>query len=108
MATSPRDPILVETGAQIRKARREAGLNLHEFALLTGLSISALSLIETGKRDLRLTTLATISSALRMSPAHLIGGKRNDGDAAASTQGDTGHDAELGEESQGFDLSDFR
>lgn len=107
MTTSPREPILVETGARIRKARREAGLNLHEFALLTGLSISALSLIETGKRDLRLTTLATISSALRMSPADLIGGKRNDGDAAAGTGGDTRPDAEPGGESQGFDLSDY-
>lgn len=107
MTKPEREPILVETGARIRKARLEAGLNLQDFARLTGLSISALSLIETGKRDLRLTTLDTISSALRVSLADLFGGKRSDRDAAAGAGADTGRDAEPGDGARGYDLEEY-
>ncbi|UYP67831.1 helix-turn-helix transcriptional regulator [Thalassobacter stenotrophicus] len=40
-----------------------------QLARLTGISAPALSLIETGKRDPRLTTLKRIADALRAPPA---------------------------------------
>lgn len=43
---------------------RPTGLSLHELARLSGISGSALSLIETGKRDARLSTLDRIARSL--------------------------------------------
>jgi transcriptional regulator with XRE-family HTH domain len=63
---------LAETGRRIRKAREASGLNLHELALLSGVSGPALSLIENGKRDLRLTSLFRIAAALRVGAGDLF------------------------------------
>jgi len=60
------EDILSTTGAHIRQARTAARLNLAQLARLTGISPAALSLIETGQRDLRLTTLNRIANALRV------------------------------------------
>jgi HTH-type transcriptional regulator, competence development regulator len=64
--------LLAEVGHRIREARAAQGLSLEQLARLTGISAPALSLIETGKRDPRLTTLKRISDALRVAPATLI------------------------------------
>lgn len=58
------EKILEQTGAAIRRQRLAEGLGLKELARLSGLSISALSLIETGKRDPRLSTLDRIAKSL--------------------------------------------
>lgn len=58
--------ILIATGRRIRAARKENRINLHQLALLTGISAPALSLIENGKRDPRLSTLSKIAGALRV------------------------------------------
>ena len=63
---------LIRAGGRIRAAREARGLNLHELARLSGISASALSLIETGQRDLRLTTLCRIAAALRVSAGDLL------------------------------------
>ena len=63
---------LAETGARIRKLRETNELSLHELARLCGISAPALSLIETGKRDLRLTSLYRIANALRVPAASLL------------------------------------
>jgi len=63
---------LAEIGGRIRKVREASGLNLHELALLSGVSAPALSLIENGKRDLRLTSLFRIAGALRISVGDLF------------------------------------
>ena len=47
--------LLVDAGRRIREARTEQALSLEQLARLTGISAPALSLIETGKRDPRLT-----------------------------------------------------
>ncbi|WP_424934326.1 helix-turn-helix domain-containing protein [Amaricoccus macauensis] len=72
MADDASDPILIETGKRIRAARLAANLSLTDLARLTGISTGALSLIETGKRDSRLTTLARIAEALRLAPTTLL------------------------------------
>jgi HTH-type transcriptional regulator, competence development regulator len=65
--------LLADFGRRLRAVRAAQGLNLHQLALLTGISAPALSLIETGKRDPRLTTLRRLSTALRLSLGDLLG-----------------------------------
>jgi DNA-binding Xre family transcriptional regulator len=81
------------------RARLDADLNLQELARLTGLSIGALSQIETGKRDVRLTTLVRIAVALRLAPATLLG-------APAGDQVETSVEAPLADP-EGYDLGDY-
>lgn len=64
--------LLADAGHRIREIRAAQGLSLEQLARLTGISGPALSLIETGKRDPRLTTLKRIADALRVAPATLI------------------------------------
>lgn len=64
MALGDEGEILVRVGAEIRRQRQANGLSLHELARLSGISGSALSLIETGKRDARLSTLDRIARSL--------------------------------------------
>jgi len=63
---------LAQVGRRIRQARDASGLNLHELARLSGISAPALSRIETGKRDLRITSLYRIAAALRVSARDLV------------------------------------
>ena len=64
--------LLAEFGRRIRETRVAHGLSLEQLARLTGISAPALSLIETGKRDPRLTTLNRIADALRAPLAAII------------------------------------
>jgi transcriptional regulator with XRE-family HTH domain len=64
--------LLTDVGHRIRETRAALGLSLEQLARLTGISAPALSLIETGKRDPRLTTLTRIADALRVAPATFI------------------------------------
>ncbi|WP_444451285.1 helix-turn-helix domain-containing protein (plasmid) [Rhodobacter capsulatus] len=73
-----------------------AGLNLEQLARLTGISAPALSLIETAKRDARVTTLARIARALRVPLADLL-------EDRTSRPGEAG-----GSNGQGYDLGDYR
>lgn len=84
---------LAEVGARIRRVRETNGLNLHQLARLSGISAPALSLIETGKRDLRITTLYRIAGALRIRPGDLVD-DRPAADQAASVASGQGYDLE--------------
>lgn len=64
--------LLVDVGHRIRQVRAAQGLSLEQLARLTGISAPALSLIETGKRDPRLTTLKRVAEALRAPFATII------------------------------------
>lgn len=66
MTPEPDAQLLAEVGQRIRAWRLAEGLTLDQLARLSGISGPALSLIETGKRDARLTTLARIAAALRL------------------------------------------
>ena len=92
----PDNTLLVQVGSQIRKGRLAAGLNLHELARLSGISAPALSLIENGKRDLRVSSLCRIASALRLDVANLL--------ADQSTHSTT----PKGQPSEGYDLGDYQ
>lgn len=64
--------LLGEIGHRIRITREAEGITLKQLALLSGISAPALSLIETAKRDARLTTLNRIAIALRTPLASLV------------------------------------
>lgn len=53
-------------GRRIRETRHECGITQGDLARLSGISGPALSLIENGQRDIRLTTLRTIATALKV------------------------------------------
>lgn len=88
--------LLADAGRRIREARAGQGLSLEQLARLTGISAPALSLIETGKRDPRLTTLKRIADALRAPLATLVGG-----DASIAQRGSTSSP-------EGYDLGDYQ
>ena len=95
MTTDTKQKLLVEVGRRIRTVRGGQGLSLEQLARLTGISAPALSLIETAKRDARLTTLAKIAAALRVPLSALLNDKVND--PSAQTQ----------KPSKGYDLGDY-
>jgi transcriptional regulator with XRE-family HTH domain len=88
--------LLTDVGRRIRAIRAEQGLNLDQLARLSGISAPALSLIETGKRDARLTTVAKIAAALRVPLSTLL-------DDALP-----GPDARTKDASQGYDLGEYQ
>lgn len=87
--------LLADVGRRLRALRADQDLTLEQLARLTGISAPALSLIETGKRDARLTTLAKIAAALRVPIRTLL----QDPADAASTSGDV--------PAEGYDLGDY-
>ena len=95
MSNENEQKLLADVGRRIRAIRAEQSLNLDQLARLTGISAPALSLIETGKRDARLTTAAKIAAALRVSLSTLLD--------------DTwpGPDDKTKDASQGYDLGEY-
>src|SRR6476469_5000096 len=65
-----RDPLVV--GKRIRHRRKAAGLTLDGLGRRVGLSASALSLIETGKREAKVSALAAVADALECRLADLL------------------------------------
>lgn len=59
-------------GNAIRSHREALGLTLNDLALPWRISGPALSLIETGQRDLRVSSLLRTAAALWVSPATLL------------------------------------
>ncbi|WP_131105198.1 XRE family transcriptional regulator [Ornithinimicrobium sufpigmenti] len=66
------DPVAV--GRRIRHHRRRRGLTLADVATEVGLSPSALSLIENGRREPRVSTLGALAAALGVDTAALLSG----------------------------------
>lgn len=95
MSTDANQKLLADTGRRIRAVRNAQGLNLDQLARLTGISAPALSVIETAKRDPRLTTLARIAAALRVPLASLL------------EEASSGQPATTDEPIQGYDLGDY-
>ncbi|NLG22446.1 MAG: helix-turn-helix domain-containing protein [Actinomycetales bacterium] len=69
LATAP-DPITI--GRQLRHVRRSSGRTLDDVAGQAGISGSALSLLENGKREAKLSTLAALAGALGTDLADLL------------------------------------
>jgi transcriptional regulator with XRE-family HTH domain len=88
--------LLADVGHRIRENRAAQGLNLEQLARLTGINAPALSLIETGKRDPRLTTLKRIADALRTPLATIIADGSHTAEASAPAP------------SGGYDLGEYQ
>ena len=88
--------LLADVGHRIRETRAAQGLSLEQLARLTGISAPALSLIETGKRDPRLTTLTRIADALRARLATIIADGSHTAERSALAP------------SGGYDLGDYQ
>lgn len=63
---------LLNHGRNIKRIRKSQRISLDQLALLTGVSLSSLSLFENGKRDLRLSTFYRIVRALSCSDYDLL------------------------------------
>ena len=96
MSTETEQQLLTAVGQRIRAIRAQQSLNLDQLARLTGVSAPALSLIETGKRDARLTTLAKIAAALRVALSTVLEDRSPDPDARTK------------DAPQGYDLGDYQ
>jgi len=59
-------------GGRVRHHRKALGLNLNDLSRLSGIAVPALSLIETGHRDVKLSTLVRLANALRISMVDLV------------------------------------
>jgi transcriptional regulator with XRE-family HTH domain len=88
--------LLADAGRRIRETRTAQGLSLEQLARLTGISAPALSLIETGKRDPRLTTLKRIADALRVPLTTLIADEVSSPPRSSTSP------------SEGYDLGDYQ
>jgi HTH-type transcriptional regulator, competence development regulator len=88
--------LLADAGRRIRETRAAQGLSLEQLALLTGISAPALSVIENGKRDPRLTTFNRIAVALRVPLAALIADRVDAPESAAPSP------------SAGYDLGEYQ
>ncbi len=96
MVNDAEKKLLADAGRRVREVRAGQGLSLEQLALLTGISAPALSVIENGKRDPRLTTLNRIAEALRVPLAALIADRVGAADSAAQSP------------SAGYDLEEYQ
>jgi XRE family transcriptional regulator, fatty acid utilization regulator len=64
----------VALGRRLRHHRRQAGLTLAQLASRVGVSTSALSLIENGRREPRVSTLSALAGALDVEVQQLLDG----------------------------------
>ncbi len=64
------DPITI--GRSLRHIRRRAGRTLEEVASVAGISASALSLLENGKREAKVSTLGALASALEVDLSEVL------------------------------------
>ncbi len=59
-------------GQKLRKHRKALHLSLTDLSRLSGVAVPALSHIENGNRDVKLSTLVRLSDALRIDPSKLF------------------------------------
>jgi XRE family transcriptional regulator, fatty acid utilization regulator len=62
----------MEIGQAIKRIRKEQNLQSNDLAEIIGVVQSEVSLVENGKRDLRLSTVAKYALGLGMRPSELV------------------------------------
>ena len=67
MTPYTQDDLQRAIGRKVRQHRKAVGLNLNDLSRLSGIAVPALSLIETGRRDVKLSTLVRLANSLRIS-----------------------------------------
>ncbi len=84
-------------GHKLRKHRKSLHLSLSDLSRLSGVAVPALSHIENGNRDVKLSTLVRLSDALRIDLSNLF--STNTGDPSVTQQPQT-------KPTGGYDLGD--
>ncbi|MGH2969023.1 MAG: helix-turn-helix domain-containing protein [Solirubrobacteraceae bacterium] len=59
-------------GAKLRRLRKEAGLTQEQLGARCGMDLAAVSRLERGLKDARLSTIVRLAHALDVTPASLI------------------------------------
>ena len=80
-----RDPLLVEIGRKLLKARLEAGLRQTELAAKAGITNSTVFMVENGRQNVSVKSLCALANALGLQPCDLLPGE--DLKATASMEG---------------------
>ena len=79
-------------GRTLRDRRKSLGLSLEDLSRLSGPTVPTLSHIERGKRDVKLSTLITLTKALRIEMPDLFIEKDKPPDTPNAEQGTSGYD----------------
>ena len=66
------DATAVKFGERVRRSRKRAGLTQEQLASETGLHVTYISGVETGKRNPTLKVILTLSASLGVKPADLF------------------------------------
>ena len=66
------DPVVRRFSHRLRQSRRAAGLTRTALAAKVGLSVPYVSLLEQGKREPSIVTVAKMAKALKVKPGALI------------------------------------
>ena len=81
-------------GRRIRAHRKSAGLSLEQLSLLSGAAVPTLSIVERGKRDVKLSTLVSLADALRIDLPDLFTVNGTEDPLLGSAKGAEGRDKE--------------
>ena len=82
----------IRIGRTLRERRKSLGLSLEEMSRLSGATVSTLSHIERGNRDVKLSTLVSLAEALRIDLPDLFMDKAGDQDRDELTVDVSGYD----------------
>lgn len=72
MASALSEPIIGVVAANVRRARKLAGLSQEALALEAGVDRTYVSQVERGKRNVTISVLARLARALRTKPDQLL------------------------------------
>ena len=81
-------------GDRLRERRKHLGLSLEDLSRLSGSTVPTLSNIERGKRDVKLSTLVSLTAALRIDLSALFVKNRTTGTQPEPNSGTIGYDLE--------------
>lgn len=66
--------VMLSFGKNLKKARKEQSLTQEDLARNSGIALSQISRIETGKLNITISTIALLATALKVSPERLVAG----------------------------------
>ncbi len=66
------DPAVTHFGTTLRAARERLGLTQEEVAQRSGVHVTEVSRMETGKRDPKISTLRKLAKAVEVKPGQLL------------------------------------